>query len=84
MSFEEYQKLTDIEKLMKAKEVVKKNDNYYIHTINKKTTQIGCASFLTNGEEKIRVYEGSPDGSDDHDETYESFLKNYVYSIAKE
>lgn len=84
MKFEEYQKLTDMEKLMMAKETLRKNENCYIFTTNKKTKGNGYANFFTNGEAKIRVYEGNSDGSDDHDETYEDFLKKYNYTICEE
>ena len=84
MKFEEYQKLTDMEKLMMAKETLQKNENYYILTTNKETKGNGYASFFTNGESKIRVYEGAPDGSNDHDETYEDFLDKYIYTIVEE
>jgi len=75
-----------MEMLMAIKKVIELDTKgkYYIHTINKKTNWEGEASFLTNGEDKIRVFEGNPDGSDDHDETYEKFIEHYHYKLMSE
>lgn len=75
-----------MELLMAIKKVLEldKGDKYYLQTINKKTNWEGIASFLTNGEEKIRVFEGSSDGADDHDETYEDFIEKYKFTLRVE
>ena len=56
-------------------------DYYHIFTINKKKKWEGVASFHTNGEEKIRVYEGAEDGSDDISISIVEFLKNYEFRL---
>ena len=71
-------------KLLEIKKELLLDDSLYIETTNKKTGWIGVASFFTNGENKIRVNEGNPDGSDDDDYTYEEFLNNYKFEILHE
>ena len=72
------------EMLMAMKKIVELDDDiYYIHTINKKTLWEGVASFHTNGEEKLRINEGASDGSDDHSETIEDFLKKYQFGLER-
>lgn len=50
---------------LNAKSIVSKYDFMYIVTTNKINKNKGVASFYTNGEDKIFVFEGSSDGSDD-------------------
>jgi len=70
--------LFDIKKSMEA------NQELALHTHNKQTGWIGVASFFTNGEDKIGVYEGNPDGSDDKDMTFEDFINNYDFYLGHE
>ncbi len=72
--------------LMAIKKVIDLDESgtYYIQTINRRTKWEGCASFLTNGEEKIKVFEGDGSGSDDHIETYDSFINNYWFTLETE
>ena len=70
--------------LLAIKPMLKNDELLYIETHNKETGWIGCASFHTNGEEKIRVNEGDPSGSDDASYTYSEFLKNYTYVLKRE
>ena len=70
--------------LNELKKLILSDDLYYIETLNKKTGWIGCASFYTNGEEKIYVNEGDPSGSDDAGYTYDEFLNNYFYELKRE
>lgn len=72
--------------LLKIKKFLEndKSDEYILETTNKETGWIGCASFHTNGEEKIRVNEGDPFGSDDASYTYKEFIKKYNYVLKKE
>lgn len=72
------------EMLMAIKKVVELDGDFYqIFTINKKTLWEGCASFHTNGDGLIRVYEGSDDGSNDHSITIEEFLNNYQFELGR-
>ena len=73
-----------IEELLKIKSILKYNDNLYIETTNKEKKCKGCATFYTNGEQKIMVYEGNSDGSDDAGYTYEEFVQKYDYEVKKE
>lgn len=70
--------------LMAMKKVIELDDMYYIATINKTTKWEGVASFHTNGEEKIKVFEGSDDGSTDVSVTYDEFLNNYQFGLERE
>ena len=70
--------------LLKAmKKVIELDEEkkYYITVVNRETQWEGEAYFTTNGENKIQVYEGSPDGKDDHLETYEDFVKKYQFDL---
>lgn len=69
--------------LMAFKNVVDLDSDYQIMTINKKLKCEGVASFYTNGEDKIWINEGAEDGSDDHGETIESFLKKYEFRLER-
>lgn len=60
------------------------DEDLYLQTTNKSSGLIGVASFFTNGEDKIRVNEGNPDGSDDADYTYEEFVNNYEFELLSE
>ena len=72
------------EMLMAMKKVAElDSDFYYILSINKKTLWEGVASFYTNGENKIWINEGAGDGSDDHGETIEDFLKKYEFRLER-
>ena len=72
------------EMLMAMKEVARLDiDYYYIGTINKSKKIEGVASFYTNGENKIWINEGAEDGSDDHEETIESFLEKYEFRLER-
>ena len=85
---EEKMKLTPaeakaIDKLMAMKKVIELEDNleYEIKTANRYTNEEGCATFLTNGEKKIKVYEGNPDGSDDKVMSYKEFIHDYQFML---
>ncbi len=73
----------NLELLMAIKKVIDLDETgrYSIHTINRDTKWEGCASFHTNGENKIKVFEGSRSGDDDHSETYEDFVKKYRFTL---
>ena len=60
------------------------NENYDFITRNKETGWEGYASFCTNGEDKILVFEGDPSGCDDASYTYDEFLKKYDFKLKKE
>lgn len=69
--------------LMAFKNVVDLDSDYHIMTINKKLKREGVASFYTNGEDKVWINEGAEDGSDDHGETIENFLKKYEFRLER-
>lgn len=75
-----------MERLLEIRNIIINNPtrNYGIETKNKETGQIGWASFHTNGEDKIKVFEGNPDGSDDKSYAYEEFIEKYEYTLIKE
>ena len=75
-----------MELLLAIKKVIELDDSdrYYIWTCNRNTNCEGYASFHTNGEKKIKVYEGASNGSDDHSMTYEEFLNNYEFVLRGE
>ena len=73
-----------MDNLLKLKDLLKSDELLYIETRNKETGWIGCASFHTNGEDKIIVFEGDSSGSDDASYTYNDFLKKYDYELKKE
>ena len=68
-------------KAMKRVIELDENNKYYITVVNRETQWEGEAYFTTNGENKIRVFEGDPDGKDDHLETYEDFIKKYQFDL---
>ena len=70
--------------LLEYKKMLLADDSLYIETKNKINSWIGCASFLTNGEDKIKVFEGSGDGSDDKVLSFSEFLSNYSFEIKRE
>ena len=53
-----------IKRLLSYRKALEENDTAIIGTHNKKTGWNGCASFLNDGK-SVKVFEGSPDGSDD-------------------
>lgn len=55
-----------------------------LHTRNKNTGLVGCANFFGNGDDKVIVYEGKGDGSDDKEMGFDEFLANYDYVLADE
>jgi hypothetical protein len=59
-------------------------DRLMLHTKNKKSGTLGNASFLTNGEDKIKVFEGRGDGSDDKVMDFDTFVTNYDYVLSDE
>lgn len=85
---EEKMKLTPeeaktIDKLMAMKKVIELEDDleYEIKTANRYTNEEGCATFLRNGEKKIKVFEGNPDGSDDKVMSYKEFIHDYQFML---
>lgn len=66
------------------KRALSEHDDLYLKTVNKSNGFVGVASFFTNGEKKIRVNEGNPDGSDDADYSYEEFINNYEFQLLNE
>lgn len=73
-----------MKELMDIKMVLKIDDLLYLETYNKETGWVGCASFYTNGEDKIYVNEGDGSGCDDAGYTYEEFLYKYNYVLKRE
>ena len=59
------------------------NDSTIIGTYNKKTGWNGCASFCQE-DDRIKVFEGNPDGSDDKIMSFYKFAKNYSFGMATE
>lgn len=85
---EEKMKLTPeeakaIDKLMAMDKIKRLEDNieYTITTANRKTGEEGEATLLRNGEKKIKVFEGNPDGSDDKVMSYKEFVNNYQFML---
>ena len=72
-----------LEELEKAKKQLKDNDTLSLFTYNKETGNTGVASFIQN-ENKVKVFEGNPDGSDDIIMGYDEFINNYKYEVANE
>lgn len=70
--------------LKEIKKILASDDSLYLETKNLEKGYTGVASFHTNGEEKIIVFEGDPSGSDDASYTYNDFLKKYSFEIKKE
>lgn len=73
----------DFEELEKAKDLIQNNDTLSLFTYNKNNENIGVASFI-NGENKVKVFEGNSDGSDDMVMSYEDFIKNYKFKVSNE
>lgn len=73
-----------IEDLMLFKKILIKQEGLSLLTKNKNNNLYGVASFWTNGQKMITVYEGSSDGSDDKNLSYVDFLNNYDYKIGIE
>lgn len=72
----------EIKRLLDLKKTLADStDDTFLFTKNKKTGEMGCANFFTNGEKKVMVYEGNGDGSDDKELTYEEFINNYDYKL---
>lgn len=74
----------NITKLLDIKKQLQLDDELQLHTHNKQTGWIGVASFFTNGEDMICVYEGNSDGSDDKDMSFNDFIKNYDFYLGHE
>ena len=72
-----------MKELEKAKKQLKDNDTLSLFTYNKETGSTGVASFIQN-ENKVKVFEGNPDGSDDIIMDYDEFVNNYKYEVANE
>ena len=72
-----------LEDLKKAKKQIEKDENLFLHTYNQSTGYNGVASFIPN-ENKVKVFEGNPDGSDDIIMGYDEFINNYKYEVANE
>jgi len=73
-----------MEELLEIKKQLKSDELLYLETYNKITGWVGCASFYTNGEDKIYVNEGDGSGCDDAGYTYEEFIKKYSYVLKRE
>ena len=72
-----------LEELEKSKKQLDDNDTLSLFTYNKETGNTGVASFIRN-ENKVKVFEGNPDGSDDIIMGYDEFINNYKYEVANE
>ncbi len=72
-----------IKRLLSYRKVLEENETAIIGTHNKKTGWNGCASFLNDGK-SVKVFEGSPDGSDDAVMSFYKFVKNYSFGIGVE
>ena len=72
-----------LEDLEIAKKQLNDNDTLSLFTYNKETGNTGVAVFIQN-ENKVKVFEGNPDGSDDIIMSYEEFINNYKYKVADE
>lgn len=66
----EYQRMTE------------ENDYLIIKTINKTKKNKGVASVCKN--DKVMVFEGNPDGSDDKAISIDEFIKNYQFFLDTE
>ena len=69
--------------LEKAKKQLNDNETLSLFIYNKETGNTGVASFIQN-ENKVKVFEGKPDGSDDMVMSYDEFINNYKYKVADE
>ncbi len=58
------------------------NGDFLLTTRNKITGDYGCAYFQPNN--KIGVFEGNEDGSDDKEVSYDTFANNYSYKVCNE
>lgn len=74
----------NLQNLIAMKEILKNDELSYIETKNKQNGWIGCATFYTNGEQKIKVFEGDGSGKDDKAYTYEEFIKKYEFKLERE
>ena len=84
---EEKMKLTPaeakaIDKLKTMDKLIRLEDDleYEIKTANRITGEEGVAS-LIKAIDKVKVYEGNPDGSDDKIMTYKEFVNNYQFML---
>lgn len=75
---------TQMRLLKEFKKITELDNDYYLEVVNKETNWEGEAYFTTNQENMIKVYEGSPDGRDDHEETFENFIKKYDFRIKRD
>lgn len=71
--------LTNIKKQLKED----KTNTLTLHICNKKTGNIGVASFC-NDNKTIKIFEGNSNGSDDKVISYEEFINGYEYHIGNE
>ena len=71
--------------LKKIKKQLKedKTDTLTLHICNRKTGNIGVASFCDDNK-TIKIFEGNPDGSDDKVIGYKEFINDYEYHIGNE
>jgi len=70
--------------LLEIKKLLADDELLYLETHNKLNGWVGCASFYTNGEAKIMVFEGDGSGCDDAGYTFDEFLNKYTYVLKRE
>ena len=74
--------MNKITELTIIKNILLKNPDLVIKTINKELNITGVGSFCANN--RIKVFEGNSDGSDNKIYSYEEFICNYKYDVVKE
>ncbi len=72
-----------LKELEKARKRLDDNDNLLLFTYNNKTKNTGVASFILN-KNKVKVFEGNSDGSDDTIMDYDKFINNYKFKVDDE
>ena len=74
-----------LKELEKIKDILQKDDliEYELVTFRNDDGLVGCALFY-NDNKTIKIYEGNPDGSDDKEMDYETFINNYTYELKRE
>ena len=77
-------KKMNVSNLLEIRKKLWTNETLALFTKNKNNGWECFASFWTNGQDRIGVYEGAGDGSDDKDMSFEEFLENYDYELKEE
>jgi len=69
--------------LREMKKMIQEDDTYWMETTNKETGWIGYGAFI-KFMDKIKVFEGNGEGTDDKVYTYEEFIQKYEYRLCQE